>query len=45
MDQSSFGILGHNQLSTHNFDNLVKNLTVAGIFGKYIWFSLPVPKI
>ena len=28
------------------FDNLVKkNLTVAGVLRKNIWFSLPVPKI
>ena len=27
------------------FDNLVKNLTVAEVLRKNIWFSLPVPKI
>ena len=27
------------------FDNLVKNLTVAGVLRKNIWFSSPVPKI
>ena len=26
------------------FNNLVKNLTVAGVLRKKIWFSLPVPK-
>ena len=27
------------------FDNFVKNLTVAGVFRKDIWFSLHIPKI
>ena len=26
-------------------DNLVKNLIVAGVLRKNIWFSVPVPKI
>ena len=27
------------------FDNLLKNLTVAQVLRKNIWFSVPVPKI
>ena len=27
------------------FYNFVKNLTVAGVLRKNIWFSLPIPKI
>ena len=27
------------------FDNFMKNLTVAGVLRKNIWFSLPIPKI
>ena len=37
-------ILFHTKMSF--FDNFVKkNLTAAGVIRKYIWFSLPIPKI